>query len=262
MKNSRQIFLSILLFIASYCASAKQLTGSDSSALSAAELQPDAASQMTHTDTQPADDLQTQLKRFLDEQQKALAEKGFRSEVVIGNIDPRFNEKHCTQAIQFSLNRSPLSQANLTTMASCADEQPWKLYITTTIHVFGEVVYAATTLPRAHTIQERDLQIKEEIINKHFYAGFSQKNDVVGMITKRSIRQGSSIQANLLQAPKLVKRGDDVVIMASTQGILIKMRGTAMEDGELGEQITVKNNQSARIIKARVSESGLVSVTL
>jgi flagella basal body P-ring formation protein FlgA len=52
------------------------------------------------------------------------------------------------------------------------------------------------------------------------------------------------------------------VIMASTQGIMIKMRGTAMQDGELGQQISVKNNQSKRIVKARVSDSGLVSVTL
>lgn len=233
MKNSRQIFLYILLFIASSCVASTEAPG-----------------------------LTAQLTQFLTDQQAGLAAKGFRSEFVIGNIDPRFNEKACQQPIDFSLNRSPLNQANLTALAACNDEKPWKLYISLTFNVFGEVVYAANTLPRGHTIQLTDLEIKEEIINKHYYASFSQKGDVAGMITKRSIRQGSSIQANLLQAPKLIKRGDDVVIVASTQSILIKMRGTAMEDGELGEQITVKNNQSSKVIKAKVAESGLVSVTL
>ena len=233
MKNSRQILLYILLFIASPCVASTQA---------------------------PA--LNAQLTQFLTAQQAQLAEKGFRSEFIIGNIDPRFNEKSCREPIEFSLNRSPLNQANLTALAACNDEQPWKLYISLTFNVYGEVVYAANTLPRGHTIQLSDLQVKEEVINKHYYASFSQKSDVVGMITKRSIRQGSSIQANLLQAPKLIKRGDDVVIVASTQSIMIKMRGTAMEDGELGEQITVKNNQSAKVIKAKVAESGLVSVTL
>jgi flagella basal body P-ring formation protein FlgA len=262
MKNSRQIFLSILLFIASFCVAAKQLSQTNETTLSVSNSQRASEPQIPIADTQTITGLQDQLNQFLENQQKALAEKGFRTEVIIGNIDPRFNEKSCSLPIQFTLNRSPLNQANLTTMAVCEDTQPWKLYITTTFHVFGEVVYAASTLPRGHTIQVSDLEIKEEIINKHFYTSFSRKSDVIGMITKRSIRQGSSIQANLLQAPKLIKRGDDVVIVASTEGILIKMRGTAMEDGELGEQITVKNNQSARIIKARVSESGLVSVTL
>ena len=233
MKNSRQIFLYILLFISAPCVASTEVPG-----------------------------LNAQLSQFLTGQQATLAEKGFRSEFIIGNIDPRFNEKACQQPIEFSLNRSPLNQANLTALATCNDEKPWKLYISLTFNVFGEVVYAANTLPRGHTITMNDLQVKEEVINKHYYASFSQKSDVVGMITKRSIRQGSSIQANLLQAPKLIKRGDDVVIVASTQSILIKMRGTAMEDGELGEQITVKNNQSERIIKAKVYESGLVNVTL
>ncbi len=233
MKISRQIFIFILLFISSSCFS-----------------------------TTSKYNLSTQLHAFLLSEQKGIAEKGFRSDFDIGNIDPRFNKKSCSLPLDFSLNRSPLKQANLTVLAECKDETPWKIYITTKFNVYGRVVYAASTLPRAHTIQRQDLEVKEEAINQHYYASFTTIDDVVGMIAKRSIRHGSVIQANLLQAPKLIKRGDDVVIMASTQGIMIKMRGTAMQDGELGQQISVKNNQSDRIVKARVSESGLVSVTL
>ena len=195
-------------------------------------------------------------------QQTEIAEKGYRSDFDVGNIDPRFNEKGCSIPLEFSLNRSPLTQANLTVLAACIDETPWKIYITTKFYVYGNVVYAANTLPRSHRIQRDDLVVKEEAINKHHYTSFSDVNDVIGMLAKRSIRHDAVIQANLLQAPKLVKRGDDVVIMASTHGIMIKMRGTAMQDGELGQQISVKNNQSERIVKARVSDSGLVSVTL
>lgn len=206
--------------------------------------------------------LKEQLDNYLRTQQQLLAEKGFRSEYSIGNIDPRFNEKACEQTIEFNLNRSPLTQANLTVLAECHDQTPWKLYITTTFNVFAEAVYASNSLPRGHTIQQTDVETKEVLINTNHYASFNQTRDVVGMIAKRSIRQGSLIHANLLQAPKLIKRGDEVVIMASTQGIMIRMRGTAMQDGELGEQITVKNNQSNRVIKAKVSQSGLVSVLL
>ena len=155
-----------------------------------------------------------------------------------------------------------MDQSNLTVLAECKDKRPWKLYITTKFNVLGTVVYSASSVPRGHTLQRSDLELKEEIINKSYNANFNDINDVVGMVAKRSIRYGSVIQASLLQAPKLVKRGDDVVIMASTQGIMIRMRGTAMQDGKLGQQISVKNNQSNRIVKARVSDTGLVSVIL
>ncbi len=233
MKNSRQIFIFIMLFIALPCYALTAASG-----------------------------MNEQLHAFLETQQRGIAEKGFRSEYTIGNIDPRYNEKHCDIPLKFSLNRSPMNQANLTTLVECNDDKPWKLFITTTFNIYGQVVYAANTIARGHTIQHHDLQIKEEVINKFYYPGYNKVEDVVGMIAKRSIRQGSTIQANLLQAPKLVRRGDDVVIMASTQGIMIKMRGTAMQDGELGQQISVKNKQSERIIKAKVAESGLVNVVL
>ena len=233
MKISRQIFILMMLFISSASFS---------------------------NDT--ATTLSTQLDTFLKSTQSEIAVSGFRSEFDIGNIDPRFNKKKCDEEIVFSLNRSPLTQANLTVLAECKDQTPWKLYITAEFNVFGNIVYAANSVPRGHTLQRSDLVIKEEIINKNYYTNFNEINDVVGMIAKRSIRHNSVIQANSLQAPKLVKRGDDVVIMASTQGIMIRMRGTAMQDGELGQQISVKNNQSDRIVKARVSDTGLVNVTL
>lgn len=233
MKISRQIFILILLFISS-----KSFSSSTEYNLS------------------------TQLNDYLTAKQNEIAEKGYRSDFNIGNIDPRFNEKPCTLPLEFSLNRSPLTQANLTVLSECKDQTPWKIYITTKFNVYGNVVYASSTLPRAHTIQRQDIEVKEVAINQHYYASFNHIDDVVGMIAKRSIRHGSVIQANLLQAPMLIKRGDDVVIMASAQGIMIRMRGTAMQDGELGQQISIKNNQSERIIKARVSDSGLVSVTL
>ena len=233
MKISRQILILISLFISSPCFSNNSIST-----------------------------LSDQLNKFLQTAQSEIAENGFRSEFDIGNVDPRFNEKLCELPLEFSLNRSPMEQANLTVLTECKDTTPWKLYITTKFNVFGKVVYSSGSVPRGHTLQRSDLELKEEVINKSYYANFNDINDVVGMIAKRSIRHGSVIQANLLQAPKLVKRGDDVVIMASTQGIMIRMRGTAMQDGELGQQISVKNNQSERIVKARVSETGLVSVTL
>ncbi|WP_068760288.1 flagellar basal body P-ring formation chaperone FlgA, partial [Oleiphilus sp. HI0128] len=89
-----------------------------------------------------------------------------------------------------------------------------------------------------------------------------QLSDVEGMVARRSIRPGSTIQPGHLTPPKLVKRGDNVVIVASNSAISVRMNGTAMTDGALGQQIPVQNLQSKRVVKARVSEPGLVIITL
>jgi len=63
-------------------------------------------------------------------------------------------------------------------------------------------------------------------------------------------------------APKLIRRGDQVVIVATTGGISVRMAGTAMADGRRDEQITVKNKSSNRLIKVRVVAPGTVQAVM
>ncbi|WP_121363151.1 flagellar basal body P-ring formation chaperone FlgA, partial [Pseudomonas aeruginosa] len=56
--------------------------------------------------------------------------------------------------------------------------------------------------------------------------------------------------------------GDQVVILARTATINVKMPGEALSDGAPGQQIRVRNLRSQRIIKARVIEPGTVEVNM
>jgi len=233
MKISRQIYTLLILFICNPAYSIEQ-----------------------------AGNLRDQLKSFLDDESGALAEKGYRSEYKVGNIDPRLNLKPCTSDIDFAFNRQPISQNNVTVLASCEDVQPWKLYISVTFNIFGPVIIASETIHRGQIISPLQLEARDEVVNKHNHASFSDKAHIEGMIAKRSIRSGAIIQANQLKPPKLVKRGDNVVIVASNNAISVRMNGTALMDGSLGQQISVRNNQSERVVRARVNKTGLVTITL
>ncbi|NEP50997.1 MAG: flagellar basal body P-ring formation protein FlgA, partial [Moorea sp. SIO3C2] len=51
-----------------------------------------------------------------------------------------------------------------------------------------------------------------------------------------------------LEQPLLIKRGDSVVVTARTGTLTVKMPGTALMDGHRGEQISVRNKQSNRVV--------------
>ena len=74
-------------------------------------------------------DINFALNNFLENHSQTLAEKGFRSEYTVGNIDPRFNTKPCSTDITFTFNKAPISQNNVTVKAACIAEKPWKLYM-------------------------------------------------------------------------------------------------------------------------------------
>ena len=43
--------------------------------------------------------------------------------------------------------------------------------------------------------------------------------------------------------------------------MIVRMTGTALENGTRGEQISIKNNRSGKVIRGYVVDKGVVSVT-
>ena len=62
----------------------------------------------------------------------------------------------------------------------------------------------------------------------------------------------------MLTAPDLIKRGDEVVILAQKDGVSASMKGIALEDGSQGKKIRIQNSISGKEIRARVSGPGQV----
>ena len=82
------------------------------------------------------------------------------------------------------------------------------------------------------------------------------------MVVKRSISRGSPFNSRNLRLPTTVHKGDIVEIVASTQGLMIRMRGKALNSGAKGERIRVKNQSSKKTIEAVVVDANTVTVNL
>ena len=256
MKISRQILLLVFIF-----SIALNLAANDN-AIHGTNINTPLLSDSEKTQHSNEYNIGEIVKAYLETMAEEYAVKGYRSEYSVGNIDPYHMLKRCNTAPDISTNRPPLNQTRITTEVKCTDSQPWKLYVNSEFNLYNHIVVAASNIRRGQVITALDLELKETIINKSHYSFYGQLNDVVGMVAKRTIRAESNIQPNFLRPPKLVKRGDNVVIVASNSAISVKMNGTALSDGALGQQISVQNLQSKRVVKARVSSVGRVTITL
>jgi flagella basal body P-ring formation protein FlgA len=233
MKNSRLILSVLILFLSTQCFSDNKNT-----------------------------DLKNQISTFLNNYSNTMADKGYRSEYKLGNIDPHLTLNACTTPLNISFNKDPTEQNNITILAQCETPKPWKLYIRAQYDIYSSIITAKETISKGTTITQSMLESQEKITNKGRHTGFSNTNSVVGMIAKRTIRNNMVISANQLRAPSLIKRGDSVIITAANSTIAVSMNGTALMDGMLGQQISIKNSQSKRTIKGRVTDRGHVLITL
>ncbi len=203
-----------------------------------------------------------QIDNFLSHVKAELAAKGYRVELNTGNFGPLITERSCMNPLAIKLTTEPLQQQRNTVELRCESNEPWRLYLNVEIHLYDQVVAAARNIPRNTRITPADLMTQEHIINKSHYTSYREIDAIVGMVAKQTLREGAIVQPRQLSAPELVKRGDRVVIVADNGRVAIKMNGVALEDGRKGEQISIKNLSSSRIVKGYVSEMGVVNVVL
>jgi flagella basal body P-ring formation protein FlgA len=85
--------------------------------------------------------------------------------------------------------------------------------------------------------------------------------DVVGYSAKRALKAGEIIRAADVMKPELVGRNEVVLISFEAPGMVLTLRGKALESGALGDVVSVLNVQSKRTIHGTVSGPGRVSVT-
>jgi len=178
-----------------------------------------------------------------------------RTEIHINPISRRLNLKTCQEDIQFEPPRG--NGSRITFRARCLQPQ-WQLFITAQINQYANAVISRHSLPRKTILSKKHLTVAETDVTNLRTGFYSSTADLIGSSTLRNIPEGAVITPNILKPPLAIKKGYSVIIEAIRSGVSIKATGTALEDGEIGEQIQVRNDRSGRIIKARVIKAGLV----
>jgi flagella basal body P-ring formation protein FlgA len=85
---------------------------------------------------------------------------------------------------------------------------------------------------------------------------------VAGKRLRRNLEAGAPVTASLLDAPILVRRGQQVTLEAAQGGFQVRMAGVARSEGSLGQIIEVENGGSGRIVQAVVRSAKSVEVLL
>ncbi|MCY1273142.1 flagella basal body P-ring formation protein FlgA [compost metagenome] len=160
-----------------------------------------------------------------------------------------------------SADDSPAPLARQRLQVSCDGPSGWTVMVSSQASVFIPALFASQVIERGETIGAKQLRVQELNVGKASRGYFQRPEDVLGMSAKRRIRADQALSPGLLASPLLVRRGQQVKILASHAGIQASTLGEALQNGQQGEVIKVRNLSSEKVIKAKVLEAGLVSST-
>lgn len=181
-------------------------------------------------------------------------------EVTVGQLDPRLRLVKCELPLGTSWSPGGRQVGHTTIGVRCDGQTPWTLFVPVTIKQRMALVVAARPLARGQLLTAEDIAVEQRAVADASEIFFSTPDSVVGKTITRNAPVGVSLTQDMLKVPRAVKRGDIVTLAMSAGPVSVRMQGTAMKDGVVGERIPVRNKSSSRIVEGIVSEAGVVVV--
>jgi flagella basal body P-ring formation protein FlgA len=181
-------------------------------------------------------------------------------EVSLTPLDSRLNLPQCAVPLEAFTTNGLIKAGRMTIGVRCNTEKKWSIFTSAIIKTYQMVVVLSQPIQRGEIFTRQHLAIEKREVSNLREDFVTQIEQIENKQATRQLNTGTILSLRTLVEPKLIKRGDKVVISTTKPDFSIRMSGVAMMDGAKGQLIKVKNQNSGRIINATVIEPGLVSV--
>lgn len=205
-------------------------------------------------------DLQQQVRTYLETQYRK--QNPVRLEVQVSNLDPRLQLAECSQALSFRHNDGNNSGGNVSVHTRCEGEQPWAIYIPAQINLYRALPVASRQLERGSLLTRADITTKVINLSLLRQGAITDVESLIGMEIKRPMEEGEAFRSANVEAPLMVRRGENVSIETQAGPIMVTTSGTALANGRQGDRIRVRNTQSDRVVTAEVVATGRVKTAI
>lgn len=130
------------------------------------------------------------------------------------------------------------------------------------VEVFVSTVVSGKPLSKGEILTKEVLSFQKKPFTRLPNDAVFNEEEVLGKELKTSVKPGEIIRRSYLNEPLVIKRNQDVLIVARSKNLLVKAKGKALQDGRLGDVIKVKNSLSRKEVWGRVVSPNEVEVML
>jgi len=199
---------------------------------------------------------------FAVEDYLATSQTTGRYEIQVNPLDPRLRMPLCGRPLDASLESPAKPLGRVTVRVRCEGSAPWTVFVPAQVRLFRDVVVMARPLRRESVIGEADVSLRERDVGTLGQGFLTDLDQAVGMKLVRPTVLDQVLTPQHLEQAEMVRKGDHVVITARSGSLSVRMPGEALSKGGFSEQIRVRNLNSKRVVKARVTGPGQVEVAM
>jgi|GEM_PF-1674535 len=202
----------------------------------------------------------------IEEQVNAALEKQLAETYPLGNYEykvlPVRSATHLKPCTSFTTEiKAKVLAGRIPVHVRCLGPANWSLYASAEVKVAIEVITTRRAISRGEMILARDLAVKTKWLQQTRQNHIADIDAAVGKLARRALKMDTVLNNNHLEAPMAVDKGERVRIIANSGRVSITSYGTAMASGRIGEQIQVRNDSSARVIRPWIIGPGRVGTS-
>lgn len=209
------------------------------------------------TPLQSHESILTAIREFIESK---FRHPGEMQEVTVAPLDHRLRLAECSQPLEIFTLPGAREVGPITVGVRCQGAQPWSIYHTANVRRYQDVTILKNPLQQGAIVTPNDIVLARKDSVQLNGAQLSPEQ-VINKPLRKSLPAGTVLSADHVTTLKLVKRGQRVLIRAQSAHFEVSMSGVALMDGEEGQRIRVRNEESKRIVEGTVSGANIVSVS-
>lgn len=124
-----------------------------------------------------------------------------------------------------------------------------------------EIAVPTRALARGDVVKASDVTIERRPKSELTGEPVALASDVVGLAARRPVRLGAALRTADLMKPELVQRNETVTLLYQVPGVVVTLRGKALDSGAEGDTVNVLNVESKRTVQGIVTGLGRVTVS-
>ena len=209
--------------------------------------------------TQALEDIQSAAEEFVRSRLPASPAKQF---VTAAKLDPRLRVEACGQALQtFEQSATALGE-RVTVGVRCAAANTWTLYVPVAVEVEIPVLVLRRALARRARVAIVDVEPETRRVPGNAATFLLDTASLQGHRLKRSLPAGTALTVDMLVPDVIVRRGQQVTLIAASGPVEIRAQGHALTEGAVDDRVRVQNISSLKVVEGVVESDSVVRVGL
>ena len=186
------------------------------------------------------------------------AQTGGRVVIMPEQLNSRLRLAPCPQALQARLPTDQRASSRVAVSVSCPASTGWTIRIPVQLQIYRQVLVTTRPLARGDSVGPGDVRSEERDITRLGYGYVDSLDQVTGRSLARPLSPGTVLQPGQLNGREMVRAGDQVELVAQLGGIEVRTTGQALDGGDTGARLRVRNGHSGLIVPGIVLAAGEV----